>query len=54
MVYVGYDNYDNRLPEPPLKKTLMLLDDLSEMTFVVRKTIRPAWFEGIAHISERS
>ena len=53
MVYVGYDNYDNRLPEPPLKKTLMLLVDLSKMTFVVRKTIRPAWFESIAHISER-
>jgi len=45
MVYLGYDNYNNKLPEPPLKKTLELVKRLSEHTLVVRKTIRPAWFE---------
>jgi len=45
MVYVGYDNYGNRLPEPPLRKTLELVERLSEHTLVVRKTLRPAWFE---------
>ncbi len=52
MVYVGYDNYDNRLPEPPLKKTKELLARLSEFTLVIRKTIRPAWFEGLQGYSE--
>jgi len=44
MVYVGYDNYDHQLPEPSLDKTLKLLERISEMTLVVRKTIRPPWF----------
>ena len=47
MTYVGYDNYGNRLPEPPLQKTLDLIDALSEFTLVVKKTIRRAWFEGV-------
>jgi len=47
MVYVGYDNYSNKLSEPPLSKTLRLLKEISKMTFVVRKTIRPAWFESL-------
>lgn len=47
MVYAGYDNYDNKLPEPPLRKTLALFEVLSKMTFVVRKTVRPAWFESL-------
>ena len=47
MVYVGYDNYNNQLPEPPQKKTEKLIKKLSEFTIVVRKTIRPAWNEGI-------
>jgi len=47
MVYVGYDNYDNKLPEPPLKKTLKLIDMLSTFTLVVKKTIRPAYYEGL-------
>jgi len=47
MVYVGYDNYSNRLPEPPLRKTLELVERLSEITLVVRKTMRRAWNEGI-------
>lgn len=45
MVYVGYDNYGNRLPEPPLAKTKRLLKELSEFTQVRQKTIRPAWYE---------
>ncbi|MEM1528493.1 MAG: DUF5131 family protein, partial [Sulfolobales archaeon] len=45
MVYVGYDNYGHRLPEPPMEKTLRLVEALSEFTLVVKKTIRPAWHE---------
>ena len=45
-VYVGYDNYNNRLPEPPLKKTYMLIKTLREHGIVVyEKTIRKAWWE---------
>lgn len=47
MVYVGYDNYNNRLPEPPLKKTKKLIEDLAQFTLVIKKTIRPAWYENI-------
>jgi len=47
MVYVGYDNYNNKLPEPSLKKTMALIEKLSRFTLVVRKTIRPAWFESM-------
>ena len=46
MVYVGYDNYNYKLPEPPLNKTLKLIKRLSEGPIVViKKTIRPAWNE---------
>lgn len=45
LVYVGYDNYNNKLDEPPLSKTLRLLDKISENTLVIKKTIRRAWFE---------
>jgi len=44
-VAVGYDNYHNRLPEPPLKKTLRLIEDLEKFTKVYRKTLRKAWYE---------
>jgi len=47
MVYVGYDNYGNKLPEPPLKKTEELIAGLREFTLVVKKSIRPAWHEGL-------
>ncbi len=50
MVYVGYDNYDNKLPEPPLVKTKKFVSKLAEFTFVVRKTIRPAWYETLEAI----
>jgi len=47
MIYVGYDNYSNRLPEPTLDKTLQLIQKLSEEGFLVlKKTIRRAWYEG--------
>ena len=45
MVYVGYDNYGNRLPEPPLPKTLKLIERLERTVLVVRKALRPAWYE---------
>lgn len=45
LVYVGYDNYNHRLAEPPQEKTLKLIDALSKTTLVVKKTIRHAWFE---------
>ena len=45
LVYVGYDNYNNKLNEPTLSKTLGLLDKISENTLVVKKTIRQAWYE---------
>ena len=54
MVYVGYDNYNNRLPEPPLKKTLKLIEELNNFTLVIRKTIRPAWFEGVEKYTEKT
>jgi hypothetical protein len=45
LVYVGYDNYSNRLAEPIMSKTLSLIESISENMLVIRKTIRPAWFE---------
>jgi hypothetical protein len=45
MVYIGYDNYNNKLPEPPLNKTLKLIEDLTGSTLIIKKTIRPAWNE---------
>jgi len=44
-VAVGYDNYGHRLPEPPLEKTLRLIQELEKFTTVYRKTIRKAWWE---------
>jgi DNA repair photolyase len=48
MVFVGYDNYRNRLPEPSLQRTMWLMDELERRGIEVRrKTIRPAWYEVI-------
>ena len=47
MVYIGYDNYENKLPEPELNKTMKLIKELSAFTLVIKKTIRPAWNEGL-------
>ncbi|MHA1216307.1 MAG: hypothetical protein ACTSPX_03140 [Candidatus Thorarchaeota archaeon] len=44
-VYVGYDNHNCRLPEPPLEKTLKLIRELEKFTEVRIKTIRRAWWE---------
>jgi len=45
IVYVGYDNYNNRLPEPKLEKTMILLEALRGVTDLRLKTIRKAWYE---------
>jgi hypothetical protein len=42
-VSVGYDNYGNRLPEPPLSKTLQLIERLSEFTEVRKLKLRESW-----------
>jgi protein gp37 len=39
-VYVGYDNYNNNLPEPPIAKTMKLIEELSKFTRVRTKTLR--------------
>lgn len=45
-VYVGYDNYNCKLPEPPLQKTQWLIESLEREGIEVRtKTLRKAWFE---------
>lgn len=41
-VAVGYDNYNNRLPEPPLSKTNALIEELKKFTTVYVKTLREA------------
>jgi DNA repair photolyase len=45
VVYVGYDNYGNGLPEPSLVKTEELITQLQVFTKVRRKTIGKAWWE---------
>jgi three-Cys-motif partner protein len=60
LIYVGYDNYNNRLPEPPLVKTRNFILDLRRRGVNVReKTLRYAWYEqykrrssGIVNIGE--
>ena len=43
IVSIGYDNYNNHLPEPPLSKTLKLIEDLEASGIIVeRKTLREA------------
>ena len=45
-IVIGYDNYNCRLPEPPLEKTKQLIAALEEMGFQVYcKTLRKAWQE---------
>ena len=45
-VSIGYDNYGCRLPEPPLAKTLQLIEQLEKHGIKVeRKTLRKAWWE---------
>ena len=54
IVYIGYDNYKWKLPEPTLKKTIELIQELEEFTLVLRKTIRPAWHETLQKYKEAS
>ena len=46
IVYVGYDNYNHRLKEPRLDKTMMLVKrlELSGIRVFI-KTMRKAWYE---------
>jgi hypothetical protein len=44
-VYVGYDNHNCKLPEPPLAKTKDFISILEEFTEVRVKTLRKAWWE---------
>lgn len=44
-VYIGYDNHQNKLDEPPLEKTKKLIEILEIFTQVRQKTIRDAWWE---------
>lgn len=39
-VYVGYDNWGHNLPEPPLEKTMSLIERLESHTEVRTKTLR--------------
>ena len=46
IIYIGYDNYNHKLPEPPLNKTQKLIKELTELGFTVyEKTLRKAWYE---------
>ncbi|MBS7614374.1 DUF5131 family protein [Candidatus Bathyarchaeota archaeon] len=45
LVYVGYDNYNNKLPEPPLDKTKAFIDELRQTMRVEARNLRKAWFE---------
>ncbi len=45
LVYIGYDNYNHRLPEPQLRKSRMLERELRGVTDVEVKALRKAWFE---------
>ena len=53
LVYVGYDNYNHKLREPTLGQTIELMNRLSEISLVIRKTIRPAWFESNQLLSRK-
>lgn len=44
-IAVGYDNYNHKLPEPTLEKTLKLIEELEKFTTVHKKTLRKAWYE---------
>lgn len=44
-VYIGYDNHNKHLEEPPLEKTLELISRLQWFTEVRTKTLREAWRE---------
>jgi len=45
IIYLGYDNYDNRLQEPEMSKAERLVDELCGMADVRAKALRKAWYE---------
>jgi DNA repair photolyase len=45
LVYIGYDNYGFKLPEPGLEKTMEFISRLKGFTDVRVRTIRKAWYE---------
>jgi DNA repair photolyase len=45
LVYVGYDNYNNKLPEPQLSKTQAFINELQKTVQVEARNLRKAWFE---------
>lgn len=45
LVYIGYDNYRHKLPEPKLSKTLSLIERVSKDFLTIKKNIRPSWSE---------
>lgn len=45
IVYIGYDNYGNKLPEPEMSKTQRLAEELCGTADVRDKGIRKAWYE---------
>jgi len=44
-VAVGYDNYNHRLPEPPLAEVKSLMGCVGGFSKVYVKTVREAWWE---------
>jgi len=42
-VAIGYDNYNNRLPEPGLRRVYNLLERIAPITTVYVKTLREKW-----------
>jgi len=44
-VYIGYDSKKNRLPEPELDKTKVLISSLDEFVKIKTKFLRSAWWE---------
>jgi len=46
IIWIGYDNYEHKLPEPSLLETKILIRFLKNLGFrVSEKTIRRAWWE---------
>lgn len=45
IVYIGYDNYNNNLPEPEIGKVKALMQNLNGTADVRVKALRKAWYE---------
>ncbi len=45
MIYIGYDNYNNKLPEPELNKAKRLVRELYGIADIRVKALRKAWYE---------